>query len=204
MIKKIRKLIWKLLGVNYDSLLRKTDYIMLKEDKYTEKGEGTYDNGAKVWRWSDETLKIGKYCSIAYNVNFILDDGFHGLSPVSSYPFINDLTEEKELADIKKSFVRKKGITIGNDVWIGMNAIILPGVNIGNGAVIGAGSVVSKDVPDYAIVGGVPAKILKMKYSEDEVKKFLKIAWWNWGKDKINKNKRFFYLSVDEFLDKFS
>lgn len=85
-----------------------------------------------------------------------------------------------------------------------MNAIILPGVNIGNGAVIGAGSVVSKDVPDYALVGGVPAKILKMKYSEDEVKKFLKIAWWNWGKDKINKNKRFFYLSVEEFLDKFS
>ncbi|WP_379968529.1 CatB-related O-acetyltransferase [Epilithonimonas sp. UC225_85] len=203
MIKKLRRFFWRLMGVNYDQFLRKIDYVLLKDDKFTEKGTGTYDNGAKVWRWSDEKLIIGKYCSIANNVNFIMDDGFHGLSPVTSYPFINNLTTDSELLKIKESLVQKKGIEIKNDVWIGMNAVVLPGVEIGNGAVVAAGSVVTKDVPAYAVAAGVPAKIIKMKYSDEVIKKLLDIAWWNWSEEEITKNKKDFYLSVDDFLNKY-
>lgn len=203
MIKNLRRFFWRLMGVDYDQFLRKVDYILLKDDKFTQKGIGTYDNGAKVWRWTNEKLIIGKYCSIANNVNFIMDDGFHGLSPVTSYPFINNLTKDLELLEIRKSLVQKKGIEIKNDVWIGMNAVILPGVKIGNGAVVAAGSVVTKDVPDYAMVAGVPAKIIKMKYSDEVIKKLLNIAWWDWTEEEINKNKKDFYLSIDDFLNKY-
>lgn len=113
MINLLRKLIWRLLGVDYNSFLRKNDYKLLKDDGFVEKGIGTYDNGAKIWRWSDARLVIGKYCSIANNVNFIVDDGFHGLSPITSYPFINDLTYEKTLIEIRKSFERKKILLSG-------------------------------------------------------------------------------------------
>ncbi|RRQ45851.1 hypothetical protein [Chryseobacterium sp. SC28] len=89
MIKKLRRLLWRIMGVYYDRFFRKIDYVLLKDDPFTQKGTGTYDNGAKVWRWSDEKLIIGKYCSIAHNVNFIIDDGYHGLSAITSYPFIN-------------------------------------------------------------------------------------------------------------------
>lgn len=77
MLNKIRCFLWRLMGVDYEVFLRKIDYVLLKDDNLTQKGIGTYDNGAKVWRWSNEILKIGNYCSIANNVNFVMDDGFH-------------------------------------------------------------------------------------------------------------------------------
>jgi len=203
MIITIRKFLWRLLGVDYNSFLRKTDYVMLKDDNYVQKGVGTYDNGAKVWRWTDSKLVIGKYCSIAYNVNFIMDDGFHGLSPVTSYPFINRNTVNVELLDIKKTLKQKKGIAVGNDVWIGLNAVILPDVIIGHGAVIAAGSVVTKNVPDYAVVAGVPARIVRMKYSDHEIQRLLEISWWDWNEEVLNKNIEDFYLQLDQFLNKY-
>lgn len=203
MIKKLRSFFWRFMGVDYEQFLQKTDYVLLKHDKFTNKGVGTYDNGAKVWRWSEEELIIGKYCSIANNVNFIIDDGFHSLSPITSYPFINNLTNNPELLEIKKLLVQKKGIRINNDVWIGMNAVILPGVSIGNGAIVGAGCVVTKDVPDYAIVVGVPAKIIKMKYSDKVIRALLEISWWDWSTEKISENKKDFYLEMDVFLNKY-
>lgn len=203
MIKGMRRFFWRLMGVDYNQFLRKIDYVLLKDDKFAQVGIGTYDNGAKVCRWSDELLIIGKYCSIAKNVNFILDDGFHGLSPITSYPFINRKTVDPELLEIKKTLHQKKGITLGNDVWIGLNAVILPNVKIGSGAIVAAGSVVTKDVPDYALVAGVPARIIKMKYSEKEIQRFLEIAWWDWSEEEICKNKKDFYLSVDQFINKY-
>lgn len=97
---------------------------------------------------------------------------------------------------------QKEGITIGNDVWIGMNSIILPGVKIGNGVTIAAGSVVNKDIPDYAVVGGVPAKIIKIKYETEIVEKLNDIAWWNWSEEHILRNKTDFYLPLQDFITK--
>ena len=94
-------------------------------------------------------------------------------------------------------------VTIGNDVWIGANVCILPGISIGDGAVLAAGAVITKDVPPYAIVGGVPAKVIKYRFSEDIIKKLLKIKWWNWEEEKVKKNKDLFYDPV-KFVERFS
>ena len=87
--------------------------------------------------------------------------------------------------NVKDSWDNKGNITIGNDVWIGYEAVILSGVTIGDGAIIGTRAVVTKDVPPYAIVGGSPAKVLKKRFSDDIIEKLLKIKWWNWPVEKI-------------------
>jgi virginiamycin A acetyltransferase len=94
-MKVIRKFLWKILGIDYQHVLLKLDYTLLKHDKHTTIGCGTYDNGAKVWRWTNAPLIIGKYCSIAYDVNFIVDEGHHKGSSISNYPFINNLNLDK-------------------------------------------------------------------------------------------------------------
>jgi virginiamycin A acetyltransferase len=203
MLNKLRHFLWRLLGIDYQTILKKLDYTLLRNDKFTTKGIGTYDNGAKVWRWTKAKLKIGNYCSIAHDVNFIVDEGFHTCSEITNYPFINNLSQEPDLVELRKNFQQKEGITIGHDVWIGMNAIILPGVKIGNGVSIAAGAVVTKDIPDYALVGGVPAKIIKMKHDEDIIPKLNKIAWWHWPKAEIKARRQDFYLGVEDFVEKF-
>ena len=108
-----------------------------------------------------EKLIIGNFCSIASGVVFVLN-GDHALNRVSTFPF-----KAKALFTNPKEAVSKGDIIISDDVWIGENAIILSGVHIGQGAVIAAGAVVTKDVPPYAIVGGVPAKVMKYRFSQD-------------------------------------
>jgi len=98
--------------------------------------------------------------------------------------------------------VQKEGIMVGNDVWIGINSIILPDIKIGDGVTIAAGSVVTKDVPEYAIVAGNPAKIIRMKHSREVIDKLKQISWWNWSVEKIKNNRSDFYLSVEKFLEK--
>jgi len=202
---KLRKFLWRILGFDYDYMLDKTDYTLLKNDKYTSKLKGTYDNGAKVWRWSKAPLKIGKYCSIAHNVNFIVDEGFHTISEITNYPFINNLTTNDNLTKIRDSRQQKEGITIGNDVWIGINAIILPGVTIGSGVTVAAGSIVTKDIPDYVSVAGIPARILTHKYTEDQKNALIKIAWWDWHSETLDERKDDFYtLNISEFITKYT
>ena len=98
---------------------------------------------------------------------------------------------------------KRNFVILGNDVTIGANVIILPGVKIGDGAIVGAGAVVTRDVPPYAIAAGVPAKILKYRYSQEQIKKLLKIAWWNWSEEKIVENMDYFYGKVQTFIDRF-
>ena len=92
---------------------------------------------------------------------------------------------------------------IGSDVTIGVNAIILPGVKIGDGVIIGAGAVVTCDIPPFAVVAGVPARVLRYRYSPEQIKKLLRIAWWNWDDKKIFDNMDYFYGNVDSFIEKF-
>lgn len=203
MLALFRKVIWRLLGFDYNQMLQKTDFTLLKHDVFTQRGVGTYDNGAKVWRWSNALIQIGNYCSIAHGVNFIADDGFHTQSKITNYPFINNKSIDLELLDIKEKFIHKQGIIIGNDVWIGLGCTILPGVKIGNGVTLAAGSVVDRDVPDYTLAGGVPARVIRQKYSNDEIQSLLKISWWNWNEEKLRESKLDFYkLSVSEFIKK--
>ncbi|WP_332023317.1 CatB-related O-acetyltransferase [Kaistella sp.] len=199
-MKRLRNILWRILGFDYQMMLSKTDYVLLKNDQNTKKGQGTYDNGAKVWRWTNAELIIGNYCSIAHNVNFIVDAGYHTLSAITNYPHINDRSTNPDLVEIRNNTIQKEGITVGHDVWIGLNSIILPGIKIGNGATIAAGSVVTKDVPHFALVAGNPAKIVRMKHSAEEINRLLEIAWWNWSEEKINRFTTDFYLTKAEFI----
>ncbi len=196
-----RDAIWQILGVNYREILKKLDFTLLKSDRYSLRGVGTYDNGAKVWRWSKAPLTIGKYCSIAYDVNFIVDEGYHQASGITSYPFINDKNRSLYCLNI----VQKEGIIIGNDVWIGMGAFIMPGVTVGNGVTIAANAVVTQDVPDFVVAAGSPAKIIRHKMTEDQKIKMNEIKWWDWPLEIIEANKLDFYeLNVEEFIEKYA
>ncbi|MDX6190083.1 CatB-related O-acetyltransferase [Flavobacterium sp. Fl-318] len=205
-----RKIAWTILGKGYFDFLKGQNKTYLDKAKNVSIGYKTYHNGAFVWQWhQNSALEIGKYCSIANDVNFILDSGHHTISEVTSYPHFNHLVN-KELpigsstqSDFKRNIRTEESKTIvGNDVWIGMNAIILPNVKIGDGVTILAGTVVTKDVPDYAIVGGIPGAIVKMKYDLDTIDKMKKIQWWNWSPDKVEENVGDFYISIHDFTTK--
>ena len=130
-------------------------------------------------------LKIGKFCAISDNVHILLDAN-HRTNWVTNYPL--SLGILREAPSNYEHPAGKGDMVIGNDVWIGLNVIILPGVNIGNGAVIAAGAVVAKDVADYEIVGGVPAKHINFRFTSDQIDKLLKISWWDWDINKIKDN----------------
>lgn len=136
-------------------------------------------------------LKIGKFTSISYGVT--IGAAEHNYKLLSTHPFIYD--HYYEIFD-KDSVIRNdkfdKETIIGNDVWIGCNATILRGVHIGNGAVVGANSLVNKDVPPYAIVVGNPAHIIKYRFSEDKIEKLLKMNWWDWPIERIRSSMNLF------------
>lgn len=144
---------------------------------------------------------IGRYCSISYRVTIGPPD--HNYLRLSTHPFIYDSKFglfESNTAMNEQKF--GKPVEIGNDVWIGCNSTILRGVRIGDGAVIASNAVVTKDVPPYAIVAGVPARIIKFRFPEDIIKKLLEIRWWNWDDEKIRANYKLFTsqpLAADVF-----
>lgn len=129
-----------------------------------------------------DKLIIGKFCSIGSGAIFMLaGNQGHNYSWISTFPF-----NPKIFPNAKNGFKRKGDTIIGNDVWIGSEALIMPGIEIGDGAVIAAKSVVTKNVPPYTIVGGNPAKIIKKRFSDEDISKLLEIKWWNWDVIKIN------------------
>lgn len=187
----LREFLWKLLGISKKHIQWVVDNHYLKEDAYTSIGYKTYDNNAIIYRWSDAPLKIGKYCSLSYGVKFILDDGKHSYNVVSNYPFHTN------------EVLYTKGIFVGHDVWIGMDSIILPGVTIGNGVTIAAGSVITKDVPDYCVVAGVPARIIREKCTDREKLAMNTIAWWDWEDEVIKQRMVDFKLNIPDFIKKY-
>lgn len=136
--------------------------------------------------FSKVKLIIGKFCAIAAEVKFIMT-GDHKLDAISTYPFPIFQQGWESVYDVKDLPV-KGDLIIGNDVWIGYDSLIRNGVNVGDGAIIAARSVVVKDVPPYAIVAGNPAKIVKMRFDDVTIDRLLKIAWWDWSIEHINKH----------------
>tara|TARA_B100000609_G_scaffold199467_2_gene203174 strand:+ start:9776 stop:10456 length:681 start_codon:yes stop_codon:yes gene_type:complete len=135
-----------------------------------------------------DQLVIGKFCAIARGVRFIMNGANHKLSGISTYPFqIFGGGWEKVMP--KEGELPYKGDTvIGNDVWIGYEALIMPGVRIGNGAIISSRSVVVSDVPAYAVVGGNPAKVIKKRFSDEEIAMLEESAWWDWPIEKVTEH----------------
>ena len=133
-----------------------------------------------------DRLIIGKFCSIACSAKFLFNSGNHKMASLSTYTFPLFFEEwDLEKENVAQAWDQKGDIIIGNDVWIGYEAVILPGVTIGDGAVIGCRAVVTKDVPPYTIVGGVPAKPIRKRFDEETIKELQKIKWWDWPEEKI-------------------
>jgi virginiamycin A acetyltransferase len=133
-----------------------------------------------------DRLIIGKFCSIACGAKFLFTSANHTLKSLSTYPFPIFFEEwNLDKNDVTAAWDNKGDIIIGNDVWIGYEAVILSGVHIGDGAVIGARAVVTKDVPAYTVVGGVPAKEIKKRFDEDTINKLRQVQWWNLSIEKI-------------------
>ncbi|MDY5911920.1 MAG: CatB-related O-acetyltransferase [Inconstantimicrobium porci] len=136
-----------------------------------------------------DKLIIGQFCSIACGARFIFNCANHTLNSLSTYTFPLFFEEwDLNVKDISSAWDNKGDITIGNDVWIGYEAVIMSGVTIGDGAIIGTRALVTKDVPPYTIVGGVPAKPIRKRFDDKTIEKLLQIKWWGWPKEKIEKN----------------
>lgn len=165
---------------NYTSIIKNIDFEIVSV------GEGTYGAiNASSWNSNDEKLVIGNYCSIASGVKFLLG-GEHSYKTLTTYPF--KAMKRSEIEAFSKGF-----ITVEDFVWIGTNALILSGVTIETGAIVAAGSVVTKNVPAYAIIGGNPARIIKYRFDEDTVELLKKIDLYYLHKSNL--------ITIDNFYD---
>lgn len=137
------------------------------------------------YEWNGDKLIIGKFCQIAAGVEFVMNGANHQMNAVSTFPFYT--LEGWEMEPPSPEDLPLKGDTvIGNDVWIGQNAVILPGVHIGDGTIIGANSVVGKDVEPYTIVAGNLAKVLRKRFDDELIGLLLAFKWWDKGIEEIN------------------
>lgn len=189
--------------------------VQTKDKVYTKCGKYSY--GPLCNHWLVES--VGAFCSFAPGTDVVEN---HPIAYISTHPFLYYGGDEDVIHEVKWSEMSEqkayfylpefnpKGenyklekINIGNDVWLGRNVIITNSSNIGNGVIAGAGAVITKDVPDYAVVAGVPARIIRYRYTREQIEALNKIAWWNWEDEKIRECYDDFYLSVGEFINKY-
>lgn len=184
------------------------EYLLYKGFTNINIGKHTYGLPNVIWRKENAMLTIGNYTSIADNVTIILGSN-HRIDWVTTYPFsstnANILKYWESASSITGHPATKGDIIIGNDVWIGYSAVVLSGVKIGDGAVIGASTVVTKDIPPYCIAVGNPAKVVKKRFSNEIIEKLLEIQWWNWPEHKIKKNiKLLLSDNIDDFINNYN
>lgn len=132
----------------------------------------------------DVELRFGKFCAIAHGTKFVMADANHAMEGPSTYPFPvfgGSWAEAMPVSEVP--FLDKGSIEIGHDVWFGMEATVLPGVTIGNGAVIGTRAVVARDVPAYCVAVGNPATVVRQRYSDGDIERLTRLAWWDWDQE---------------------
>ncbi len=172
-----------------------SEYVYLNKGNYDGAivGKGTYTGGGNVFC----ACKIGKFCSISPGVHAIT--AAHPVSFVSTYPGLYN-ARDRFLKKYNNSLRYERVpftssgylVDIGNDVWLGENVTLMPGISVGDGAVVGAGAVVTKNVPAYAIVAGVPARIIRFRFSPEDIEFLLQVQWWEWPDSKIEQFAEFF------------
>lgn len=141
-----------------------------------------------LYNYGTDRLIIGKFCAIATGVKFIMNGANHKVDAISTYPFPVFGKGWEGAMELLMNIPSRGDIVIGNDVWIGYDSLIMPGVTIGDGCIIAARSVVVKDVEPYSVVGGNPASLLKYRFSQDAIAQLLEIRWWDWDIEKISRN----------------
>jgi virginiamycin A acetyltransferase len=166
----------------------KSPQIIVGDYTYYDDPEDIYNfekNVLYLFEFMQDKLIIGKFCQIATGVRFIMNGSNHAMDVISTYPF---KVMDKAWQEASMNVFSKGDTIIGNDVWIGNSATIMPGIKIGHGAIIGTSSVVTKDVAPYTIIGGNPAKIIRRRFDEKIIEFLLKLSWWDWPIEKITDN----------------
>jgi len=143
-----------------------------------------------LYHYGPEKLIIGRFCALAEGVRFIMNGANHRMDGPSTFPFPIMGGSWAGHADLITGLPGRGDTVVGNDVWLGYQAIVAPGVRIGNGAVIASGSVVTSDVPDYGIAGGNPATLIRRRYSDQDIARLLELAWWHWPLQHITEHIR--------------
>ncbi len=150
-----------------------------------------FERNAFLYGHGPERLIIGRYCAIASGVRFLMSGGNHADLGPSTFPFgIFGEPWASRTMDLVMSAPSRGDTVVGNDVWLGYRALVMPGVNIGHGSVVAAASVVTADVPPYAVVGGNPARVLRRRYEDDGVETLLRAAWWDWPVELVTEHAR--------------
>lgn len=158
---------------------------------YDDPDDATAFESKNVLRhYGPERLIIGKFCAIAAGAQFIMNGANHRMSGPSTYPFPIMGGSWAEHMDLVTELPNRGDTVVGNDVWIGGNVTIMPGIRIGNGAIISTGSIVTKDVPDYGVVGGKPATLIRYRFTAPQIQILLDAAWWDWPLEMISKHVR--------------
>ena len=167
-----------------------------------EIGKHSYDQNNIKILFQDSTLKIGAFCSISEGCEIMMC-GNHRTDWVTTYPFGHTNQHIFNNFNGEGHPVTKGKVIIGNDVWIGRNVSIMSGVTIGDGAVIAMNSHVVKNVEPYSIVGGNPAKLIKYRFTDQQIKDLLEIKWWEWDDEKINQETKYLCSgNIDEFINR--
>ncbi|MGA8114151.1 MAG: CatB-related O-acetyltransferase [Actinocatenispora sp.] len=175
------------------ALARDVPYLEAGEYSYYDDAEETGDFATRnvLHPYGRERLVIGRYCAIASGVEFIMAGGNHPMVGVGTYPFSMFGGDwMAATGDIIRDLPSRGDTVLGHNVWIGHRALIMPGVHIGDGAVVAAGAVVVSDVPPFAIVGGNPARVLRSRFSAGDVALLQKIAWWDWPVERVTEHAR--------------
>ena len=170
-------------------------------DDVNSKGEDFEDHVTHFYPHLGDKLIIGKFCSIAKGVEFVMNGANHPMNGISAYPFGIFIEDQPTIP--KESIPFKGDTVIGNDVWIGQNVTILPGVKIGDGAIIGTNSTVAKDIPPYSIAAGNPAKVIKKRFNRKTIKRLLALRWWDLPIEVIQDNYELLHSKdIEQFLSK--
>lgn len=144
-----------------------------------------------LYGYGPERLVIGKYCAIAAQTKFIMAGANHSTTGVSTFPFTIFGGEwAASTLDLISSIPSRGDTVVGNDVWLGFASLVMPGVRIGNGAIVATGSVVTSDVPPYTVVGGNPARVIKQRFSDADIERLERAAWWDWPVEMVTKHAR--------------
>jgi virginiamycin A acetyltransferase len=156
-----------------------------------------------VYAFGPEKLIIGRYCALAEGVRFIMSGADHPMLGPSTFPFGTFGGDWAETTmDLVMDAPSRGDTVVGNDVWIGYRALVMPGITIGDGAVVAAGSVVVSDIPPYAIAGGNPAQVIRMRYDEADVDRLLRAAWWDWPVELVTEHARTIMAGTPQELER--
>jgi virginiamycin A acetyltransferase len=162
-----------------------------------------FEQNNVLYAYGPERLVIGRYCALAEGVRFVMSGANHPMLGPSTFPFgIFGGDWAETTMDLVMSAPSRGDTVVGNDVWLGYRALVMPGVTIGDGAIVAAASVVTSDIPPYAIAGGNPARVLRMRYDEGDVARLLRAAWWDWPVELVTQHARAIMSGTPEELER--